>query len=98
MQRATAVEQAAGGDVDFASLWYAGVPEALTRLTASMGGTDAVGVCTSNLRPIVEATMQAVRSSRRAVCICNLNPLLDAHHTHTPINALDSRNGLAFRR
>jgi hypothetical protein len=65
VQRATAVEQAAGGDVDFASLWYAGVPEALIRLTGSMGGTDAVGVCTSNLRPIVEATMQAVRSTRR---------------------------------
>jgi len=57
-KKEVAVEQALSGNIDFAPLWFEGVPEAVAKLADKMG-PEALALCTSNLRPIVEATLEA---------------------------------------
>eukprot|EP00854_Cymbomonas_tetramitiformis_P011479 gene11479-13566_t len=57
-KRAVAVEQVVSGGVDLSPLWFEGAAEAVHRLGSALG-LGGVGLCTSNLRPIVNATLEA---------------------------------------
>ncbi|KAL9178373.1 hypothetical protein ACHAXT_000020 [Thalassiosira profunda] len=59
-KRAVAVEMVANGDVDLAPLWFDGLPRAIRELELKLGAEN-VGLCTSNMRPIANATVDAGR-------------------------------------
>mmetsp|Transcript_34432 Transcript_34432/g.83296 ORF Transcript_34432/g.83296 Transcript_34432/m.83296 type:complete len:436 (+) Transcript_34432:77-1384(+) len=59
-KRALAVEMVVNGKVDLAPLWFEGVGDSIRRLEKALG-PEHVGLCTSNLRPIVDATVKAGR-------------------------------------
>lgn len=57
-KRALAVEMVVKGEVDLEPLWFQGATSAIRRLE-NVVGPESVGLCTSNLRPIVLATLEA---------------------------------------
>lgn len=57
-KKSLAVALVVGGKYDLTSAWFEGVPDALRDL-ASKVGEGGVGLCTSNLRPVVRETLRA---------------------------------------
>jgi beta-phosphoglucomutase-like phosphatase (HAD superfamily) len=57
-KRALAVEMVVNGDFDLEPLWFKGTTGAIRRLEKVIG-PENIGLCTSNLRPIVLATLEA---------------------------------------
>jgi beta-phosphoglucomutase-like phosphatase (HAD superfamily) len=57
-KRALAVEMVVNGDFDLEPLWFKGTTDAIRRLEKVLG-PENIGLCTSNLRPIVLATLEA---------------------------------------
>ena len=59
-KRAVAVNMVVQGEVDLEPLWFTGVADAIKRLEKVLG-CQSIGLCTSNLRPIADATIGAGR-------------------------------------
>lgn len=57
-KRALAVDMVVNGEVDLKPLWFKGVTSSIRQLEKVLG-PECVGLCTSNLRPIVNATVEA---------------------------------------
>mmetsp|Transcript_47417 Transcript_47417/g.143540 ORF Transcript_47417/g.143540 Transcript_47417/m.143540 type:complete len:422 (-) Transcript_47417:166-1431(-) len=57
-KRALAVDMVVNGTVDLKPLWFKGLRNSIRQLEKSLG-PENVGLCTSNLRPIVHATVEA---------------------------------------
>ena len=57
-KRALAVEMVVNGHVDLEPLWFKGVASSIKLLEKSLGPGN-VGLCTSNMHPIVHATVEA---------------------------------------
>jgi len=57
-KRALAVDLVVKGEVDLEPLWFKGTTKAIRRLEKVIG-PESVGLCTSNLRPIVLKTIEA---------------------------------------
>lgn len=57
-KRQLAVEMVVNGEVDLEPLWFKGLTSSIRQLETVLG-PECVGLCTSNMRPIVDATVEA---------------------------------------